>query len=197
MNKLVLASRSPRRKEILKKFGIPFIPEVSPLIEEFTDAPPLEQVLDLSRAKIEALLDEKPGLSDSLILGADTCIDLNGKIIGKPGSRKEAERMILDFSGLTHSVITGLTLYNGRTGGYIQRYASAEVKFAVLSGKLAGWYADTGEWQGAAGGYRIQEKGALLIESIKGDYYTVMGLPIRLFYGMLSSQDPDFDIGLI
>jgi len=197
MNKLILASQSPRRKEILKKFGIPFITEVSPLVEKFTDAPPSEQVIDLSRAKVRALLDKRPDLSGSMILGADTCIDLNGKIIGKPGNREEALRMILDFSGITHQVITGLTLYNGRTGTFIQRHASADVRFAVLSEKLAEWYVETGEWKGVAGGYRIQEKGALLIESIKGDYYTVMGLPIRLFYGMLSSQDPDFDIGLI
>ena len=195
LKELILASASPRRKEILEKFDIPFRIEPSPLEEVFTNDPPADQAAFLSKAKIKTLLDIKPDLSSRLVLGADTCIDLDGRIIGKPGNRKEAETILRRFSGRTHLVITALTLYTADKGEYITETQTAGVKFAEIPEDLLSWYLDTGEWIGAAGGYRIQEKGALLVDSIIGDFYTIMGLPIRLFYGMLASQDPRFYAG--
>ena len=192
MKEIILASASPRRKEILEKFDIPFRIVPSPLEEVFTDDPPAEQAAFLSKAKIKTLLDIKPDLSSRLVLGADTCIDLDGRIIGKPGNREEAETILRRFSGRTHSVITALTLYTPDKGEYKTETQTAGVKFAEIPEDLLSWYLDTGEWAGAAGGYRIQEKGALLVDSIIGDFYTIMGLPIRLFYGMLASQELRF-----
>lgn len=188
MDELILASGSPRRREILEKFNIPFSIKTSPYKEFFTKEQPEIQVLKLSEGKIKALLESQPGLKDSLILGADTCINLDGKIIGKPETKEEAEVYIRSFSGRTHQVVTGLTLYNGKTGIFIQDKSSTDVIFAKLSTKEIDWYLDTMEWKGVAGGYRIQEKGSLLINSISGSWYNVMGLPIRLFYGMVASQ---------
>jgi len=188
MDNIILASNSPRRSEILKKFDIPFSIETSPYKEIFTDEHPGIQVLNLSKGKIKALLESKPELKSSLILGADTCINLEGKIIGKPNTKKEAQKCLNSFSGRTHQVITGLTLYNGITGFFVQNKSITDVNFAELTTKEISWYLETMEWKGVAGGYRIQEKGSLLIDSISGSWYNVMGLPIRLFYGMVASQ---------
>ena len=188
MDKLILASTSPRRAEILKKFSIPFSVEPSPYEEVFTDGHPGIQVLNLSKNKINSLLEAKPELKNSLILGADTCINLDGNIIGKPGSSREAEEILHSFSGRTHQVITGLTLYNGKNDQFTQNKSITDVLFAKLSKQEIDWYLGTLEWKNAAGGYRIQEQGALLINSINGSWYNVMGLPIRLFYGMVAAQ---------
>lgn len=188
MNNFILASNSPRRKEILEKFNITFSVETSPYEEIFTDEKPERQVLNLSKGKIEALLDLKPKFADSVILGADTCINLDGEIIGKPNNEKEAGTLLKLFSGRSHQVITGLTLYNGITRKFVQEKSITDVIFAKLSSQEIHWYLETMEWKGVAGGYRIQEKGSLLINSISGSWYNVMGLPIRLFYGMVASQ---------
>ena len=195
MNELILASNSPRRREILSRFEIPFSVITSPLEEVFNGDPPAVQAVRLSREKIEALIKARPGLSSRLILGADTCIDLDGKIIGKPANPDEARSILQAFSGRTHLVVTALTLYNGEKGIYTGRTDTAQVKFTDLSEDFIDWYLSTDEWKGAAGGYRIQEKGTLLIDSIIGDFYTIMGLPIRLFYGMLASQDSRYNTG--
>jgi len=188
MDKLILASSSPRRKEILEKFNIPFSIEPSPYIEIFTKEHPEIQVKRLSKNKVTALLEINTNFKRSIILGADTCINLDGKIIGKPNSESEAEEYLKNFSGRTHQVITGLTLFNGKTEEFIQEISITNVTFAKLDTKEISWYLGTLEWKGAAGGYRIQEQGSLLIESISGSWYNVMGLPIRLFYGMVASQ---------
>ena len=188
MNNLILASNSPRRREILEKFDIPFSIETSQYEEFFTDEHPEIQVLNLSKGKIKALLESKPEFKSSIILGADTCINLDGKMIGKPGTKTEAKEMLNSFSGRTHQVITGLTLYNGITGLFFQNKSITDVIFAKLDTKEIAWYLGTKEWKGVAGAYRIQGKGSLLIKSISGSWYNVMGLPIRLFYGMVASQ---------
>lgn len=188
MDKLILASSSLRRRDILEKFNIPFTVEISPYKEIFTDEHPEVQVLNLAKGKIKALLEIRPELTSSIILSADTCINLDGNIIGKPNTRTEAEEFLKSFSGRTHQVLTGLSLYNGITGLFVQEKSITDVIFAKLSPKEIEWYLGTMEWEGVAGGYRIQEKGSLLINSISGSWYNVMGLPIRLFYGMVASQ---------
>ena len=188
MNNLILASNSPRRKEILEKFKIPFSVKSSPYNEIFTNEKPEKQVLNLSKGKIEALIKSNPELNSSIILGADTCIDLDGEIIGKPDTEKEAKEILTSFSGRSHKVITGLTLYNGKNFTFTQDKSITLVNFAELTITEINWYLNTREWQGAAGGYRIQEQGYLLTNSISGSWYNVMGLPIRLFYGMVASQ---------
>ncbi len=188
MDKLILASASPRRKEILEKFGVPFSIKTASYKEIFTNEKPEIQVLELSKGKINALIESEPDYKSSLILGADTCIDLDGSIIGKPETKKKAKQFLRSFSGRSHRVITGLTLYNGKSSTYIQNKSITVVNFAELTEKEINWYLNTNEWEGAAGGYRIQDLGYLLISSISGSWYNVMGLPIRLFYGMVASQ---------
>jgi len=188
MDKLILATSSPRRKEILEKFNIPFTAVKSPFEEHFTNKHTEIQVLNLSKGKVEALIESDNYYKNSIILGADTCINMDGSIIGKPKSETEASEYLKAFSGRSHQVITGLTLYNGRTNKFIQEFSVTDVIFANLTIKEIEWYLKTMEWKDAAGGYRIQEKGSLLINSISGSWYNVMGLPIRLFYDMVASQ---------
>ena len=188
MDKLILASNSPRRKEILEKFKIPFSIKTSVYKEIFTNEKPETQVLKLSKGKIQTLLELNPELESSLILGADTCIDLDGNIIGKPETVREAKEFLVSFSGRSHKVITGLTLYNGKNSSFTQDKSITMVNFTELTAEVISWYINTNEWKGAAGGYRIQEQGYLLTNSISGSWYNVMGLPIRLFYDMVASQ---------
>ncbi|MCF6335826.1 MAG: Maf family protein, partial [Spirochaetales bacterium] len=169
-------------------FSILFTVKPSSYIEVFTDESPEKQVLNLARNKVLSLLESDTVFDGSIILGADTCIDLDGKIIGKPRGPEEAEKMLNSFSGRTHKVITALALYNGKNGTFCLKKRITAVTFADLSTREIEWYLNTEEWDGAAGGYRIQEKGSLLITGINGSWYNVMGLPIRLFYGMVASQ---------
>jgi septum formation protein len=193
--------------------GIDFTVEPSPFEEYFDDSSPHEQTQNLARGKVRALLDTRPELRGSMILGADTCIDVDGRILGKPADRKEAERQLRTLSGRRHDVITALALYEGalvedapegkgaawqngptrgsaggEPGGTIRTAVEiTHITVASLSEREISWYLDAGEWEDAAGGYRIQGRGAFFVERIEGCYFNVMGLPLRLFYGMLTS----------
>jgi septum formation protein len=187
---MILASASPRRKELLNRIGVRF--EVMPLDTEepVTGDPPEKQAQRLALHKLNAFLDTFPILRERTIMCADTCIDLDGEMVGKPADRREAQCMLERFSGRSHTVITAVLLSRG-TGAPLTATAHTEVKFAPLSPRELSWYLDTREWSGVAGGYRIQEQGAVLVESIKGCYYNVMGLPIQLVYGMIRDTVPE------
>lgn len=191
MQNLVLASTSPRRHELLEKIGIVFEAIASDYEEVFDNSPPRSQVLYLARQKVESVLQRRPHLRSKLILGADTCIDLDGEILGKPASRNEARRFLQHMSGRTHRVITALSLWNGGAKEFVSEAETTLIHVAQLNAREIEWYLDTEEWRGAAGGYRIQGRGSLFVDRIDGCFFNVMGLPIRRFYGMLHSQGID------
>jgi len=179
--KIVLASASPRRAEILRTVNWPF--ETMPLNIDETrqpgeDAPTYVQ--RLARAKAETAAARSPG---SLIVGADTTVVIGDQILEKPDSHDDARRMLRQLSGQWHKVLTGVALI----GVSELRVAceTTEVKFAVMSQDEIGWYVSTGEPMDKAGAYAIQGLGARFIEGIRGDYFNVMGLPVRLLYQML------------
>jgi septum formation protein len=186
MEPIILASASPRRQEILRQVGLVFT-VMPPEIREELDPnlTPEEQTIVLAKQKIDAVLQKKWDHMFPWVLGADTIISLEGKVIGKPASREEALSLLEGFSGKTHYVITGLALYNHRKGNVIVRSNRTSVNFNSLQSEEIEWYLDTGEWQGVAGGYRIQGKASLFIRSIEGSFSSVMGLPISDLYGML------------
>lgn len=188
METLILASTSPRRQQLLTSLGIAFEVVPSGYEEVFDHRPPLEQVQFLAEMKVRSVLSEHPELKYSPILGADTCIDLDSHILGKPADREAARSCLERMSGRRHNVITGLSLWDGRNEEFLHRAEVTEISLAELSREEIDWYLNTNEWQGAAGGYRIQGKGSLFVERIDGCFYNVMGLPIRLFYGMLQTQ---------
>ena len=183
MDLIHLASASPRRAHILKQLGIPFKAVPQETEEIFNRKSAVHNARRIAKEKIYACRRNHPDFH--WIIGADTFIFFKGRMTGKPTDREEAFSMIRRFSGKSHKVITGVSVYSGESQKTLTGTASTSVLFRRLTENEINWYLDTGEWQGAAGGYRIQEKGAVLVRRINGSYSNVMGLPIQLIYGML------------
>ena len=192
MEPIILASSSPRRQEILKMLNIPF-QVIMPNIDETLTSTCLdiEEVPELlAREKVAAVIHSLPaGQEIPWVLGADTVILFNGEIYGKPESNEQACEFLRKFSGKTHEVITSIVLYNGRNKTYSSRKSKTKVSFSQLTDDEIQWYADTGEWHGAAGGYRIQSLASCFIKNIEGSYSGVIGLPIFELYDILKEQD--------
>ena len=191
MEPIILASSSPRRQEILKMLNIPYQVIMPNVDETLTTALELEDIPELlAREKISAVIHSLPaGQEIPWILGADTVILYKNKIYGKPESNEQAVEFLHTFSGNSHDVITSLVLYNGRTHSYSSRKSKTKVTFAKLTDEEIQWYADTGEWHGAAGGYRIQNLASCFIQKIEGSYSGVIGLPIFELYDILKEQN--------
>ena len=191
MEPIILASTSPRRQEILKSLNIPFIVSPSDIEEAYPESLEKEKIPEyLAQKKVEAVLSHfDPEQKISWILGADTIILHHGKVYGKPESQEQAEQFLRDFQGQTHEVITSMALYNGIKNRITTRKSINLVTFTPMSDKEITWYAETGEWHGAAGGYRIQSLASCFIEKIEGTLSSVMGLPIFDLYDMLKQQN--------
>ena len=191
MEPIILASSSPRRQEILKLLNIPFQVHPSQLEESYpTDIQTDKVALYLASNKVKAVIASLPvGHEVQWILGADTTIVLDGKIYGKPDSAEEAAEFMRKFQGRTHQAITGLVLYNGSNHQCTERCSISEVSFAPMSEQEIEWYVSTGEWHGAAGGYRIQGLASCFIREIKGSESGIMGLPIFELYDILKEQN--------
>ena len=173
----VLGSSSPRRAELLRKAGIDFevvFPEN--INEEQISADPVSHVLELSRNKAESVAKK---VRDSIILGADTIVVLNGEILGKPRDSEEAFKMLKKLSGMQHKVYTAISLVDKERGKTLSGYQLTKVKFNQLKDKEIKDYIDTGEPLDKAGAYGIQGMGNFLVEKIEGDLDNVIGLPLR------------------
>lgn len=190
MEPVILASSSPRRQEILKMMNIPF-QVITPNIEEnYTDAKSVHTVAEqLAKQKVQAVIRQLPPKQViPWIIGADTIITLNNKIYGKPTSLEEAFNYIKSFQGKTHSAITSIALYNGAKRTTSTSTATTKVTFAPMTDEEIEWYVESGEWHGAAGGYRIQGLASCFIQNIEGSASCVVGLPIFTLYDMLKEQ---------
>jgi septum formation protein len=174
MPRLVLASSSPRRKELLEKLHIPFAIR-SPRTDETVpgNMPPAEVVLELAVRKAKAVA---ANCQNSCVIGADTIVAIDGEILGKPSGREQAGKMLKALSGRTHSVFTGVAVLYGQSIEAF--YEKTDVTFWELSEEEIGRYIDTGEPFDKAGAYGIQEWGSLLVKEIHGDYFSVVGLPL-------------------
>jgi septum formation protein len=173
--RLILASASPRRSEVLKTLGLAH--EVLPArtLEEVRPGEPPEAYVErLAREKAAYVARQRP---DALVLGGDTEVVLDGEVLGKPGNLEHAVEMLLRLSGRTHTVLSGLALADP-SGALHTRVERAEVAFRPLERGDALAYAETGEPLDKAGGYGIQGLGAALVTWVRGDYYTVVGLPV-------------------
>jgi len=184
--RLILASQSPRRKELLGLLGIPFEIQVSQADE--TMAPgkdPASQVAEVSRRKAAAIAPS----NDAVVIAADTIVVCDGVILGKPADREDACRMLRMLSGKAHQVMTGMTVLYGD-----QIYTCTEVTdvyFRQLSEKEISRYVDSGEPMDKAGAYGIQGGAALFAEKLCGDYYNVMGLPVCRLTQVLGAVVPE------
>ena len=179
--KLILASGSPRRAEILTAAGWPFDVMVADIDESvLPNEVPEAYVQRLAKSKVEKVAT---GLKTGLILGADTTVVIDNEILAKPCDEDDARRMLRLLSGRWHEVLTGVTLLRVGKESLVD-FERTRVRFAEMTPEEIDWYVETGEPQGKAGAYGIQGKAALFIEEIEGDYLNIVGLPIRLVYEM-------------
>lgn len=189
-HKLILASKSPRRAEILRAVGWPF-EAVAANIDE-TRAPnedPVSYVTRLAHTKAATIAERAPGC---LILGADTIVVVDGEILGQPGDAANARRMLNLLNGKWHEVLTGVALINDRVKGntrVVVDHAVTRVRFGQMSEADIDWYVATHEPLDKAGAYAIQGHAALFIEEVQGDYFNIVGLPIRLVYELLNKTN--------
>lgn len=182
--KLILASGSPRRRELLTAVGWPFESMVAGIDESVRPSEaPAAYVQRLAQSKAEAVAAK---LSHGLVLGADTTVVVADQILGQPSNDADAKRMLSLLNGKWHEVLTGVALV--RVGGESRvEYETTRVRFAQMSDEEIDWYIATGEARGKAGAYGIQGAAGLFIEEIGGDYFNIVGLPIRLVYELAGS----------
>ena len=173
MQSIILSSASPRRADILKQLHIPFLIRPSDADESLPPLiPPEKAVVMLAERKATSCNDREAGI----ILAADTLVESEGKLLGKPEDDRDAFRMLSALSGKTHRVYTGVAIR--KDGRLYSDYCVTEVCFRHLSREDICSYIRTGEPRGKAGGYGIQGIGAMLVSQIRGDYYNVVGLPV-------------------
>ena len=176
---LILASKSPRRQELLGLLGLPFTVRVADIDETLSPCPPEEAVGQLSRKKAEAV----PRTDREIVIGADTIVVLDEQILGKPADKEDAFRMLQFLSGRRHQVMTGVTVLQGDRAVTVTEVT--EVSFRPLEPQEILNYIASGDPMDKAGSYGIQSGGALFVDGICGDYYNVVGLPVCRLHQIL------------
>ncbi|MCB1059617.1 MAG: septum formation protein Maf [Calditrichaeota bacterium] len=194
--RLTLVSASPRRQELLAKLQIPFDILPSNAHERWVGDSVTEIAKLNAVRKVKA--SELYGKSGNLLLGADTVIEFDGRVYGKPSGIHAANRMLELFAGNTHRVITGICLAvftrTGRANKTVTDAAVSEVVFHDLTKKDIRHYLRSGEWQGKAGAYAIQGEGGKFVSAVRGDYENVVGLPLGLLREKLGSDFSDCNL---
>ncbi len=189
---IILASGSPRRSELMKQVGFDFKVSTCNTDESYNDGmTPAGIVMELSLRKADAVFDKEMPENDTVVVAADTIVAIDNEILGKPKDRNDAIRMLSELSGKKHQVYTGVTLYyyvGGRV--FIENFADcADVYFRQLSQDTITSYVDSWEPMDKAGAYGIQGLGAILVDKIDGDYYTIVGLPIAKVYHSIKNNE--------
>lgn len=190
MKKFILASASPRRKEILEAAGLDFDIFVSEADEESVprDVPPKLYVQELALLKAAAAAKTVLKSKQSLIISADTIVTLDGKILGKPSDTDNAKEMLRMLSARTHEVYTGYCIMRISDGKTVCNSVCTQVKFKELTDDTIDSYIATGEPMDKAGAYGIQGRGSVLADSISGDYFNVVGLPVSALSDTLKNE---------
>jgi septum formation protein len=182
---LLLASRSPQRRAILEQLGIPF--EVrAPQWEELAGDEPTETVRANALGKARSVAPGGPAARP--VLGVDTEVVLEGRVFGKAETEAEAEAMLEALAGRTHEVVSGVCLVT--PGWEVVEHEVTRVTFRPLDARDLAAYVSFGEWEGRAGAYAVQGRGAALVERIEGDYLNVVGLPAALLVRLLAERFP-------
>ena len=183
---LILASQSPRRKELLGLFRLPFTVKVADIDETMDlNKPPYDEVARVSRCKAEAVARK----DDDIVIAADTIVVCEGKVLGKPRDERDAKEMLSLLSGRDHQVMTGMCVIRGETTVTVTEVT--DIHFRELSEAEIDAYIATGEPNDKAGSYGIQGGAALFAEKMVGDYYNVMGLPVCRLYKILQQIAPE------
>ncbi len=182
-SKIILASASPRRKELMAQIGLIFTVEPSDADENIGIEDPEKLVAELSRIKADDVWQKHP---EKCIIAADTVVSINGKILGKPSDRAESEQMLKLLSGNKHTVYTGVTVQDEK--GSLTEVSATDVYFKELSQTDIEKYLNTNEHADKAGAYGIQGYAARFVEKICGCYFNVVGLPLSLLDKMLTEK---------
>lgn len=186
MHKIILASASPRRKQLLEQIGLNFSCLPAEVDEEALAAlSPREMVSKLAWQKAQAVAQR---LKQGIVIAADTVVVLDHLVMGKPVNREDAEQKLALLSAKEHRVMTGLCVFNCMDQSHAVEVEITKVFFRPLSHREINAYLDSAEWVDKAGGYGIQGLGALLIEKIEGCYFNVVGLPLNRLNQMLGKQ---------
>lgn len=190
MVNIILASKSPRRQELLNMLGLNFT-QISAEIDEIIlpEELPNQAVQRIAVEKAKKVAEQVT--NDSIIISADTIVVCNGIILGKPSNKEEAYKFLNLLSGKSHEVMTGVAINNTKTNNIEANVETTLVHFRSLTSIEINHYIATNEPFDKAGGYGIQGKGALLVEKISGCYFNVVGLPITTLYLMLKRQGVD------
>lgn len=187
MKKIVLASNSPRRDEILNEVGVAHVVRASNADENISEnMPPEKYVMELALLKGAAVA--KGAKKDEIIISADTVVVFGDEILGKPKDFEDAVSMLMKLSGNWHRVLTGYCVIDAKDGNSCVKYEETKVKFVDFSLEEAKKYIKRGESMDKAGSYGIQGKGRLLVEKIEGDYFNVVGLPVCALRKMLKEE---------
>ncbi len=181
MTRIILASKSPRRRELMEMLKLPFEVIVSDIDERIDyDNDLVKEIESLSYRKAYAVYKDH---QDALVIGSDTIVKIGNDVLGKPRSIEHARNMLKELSGRTHEVVTGVTII---CNGQVETFSSvAEVTFYPMTEEEIDEYLETNEPMDKAGSYAIQGDAAKFIRSINGDYYTIVGLPIAELYHRL------------
>lgn len=172
---IILASASPRRKELLTQMGLSFQVVAADIDEHMDRELSPDRLVEAISAEKAAAVAAGAG-ANSLVIAADTVVVWNGEVLGKPADQADARRMLGELSGRTHRVYTGYTLRRGER--VVTRSEGTDVTFRPLTAEEIAAYVSTGEPMDKAGAYGIQGLGSMLVEGIRGDYFNVMGLPV-------------------
>ncbi|MEK3848822.1 Maf family protein [Paenibacillus sp. FSL R7-0340] len=193
--RIILASTSPRRKELLAFLRFPFEVVPSHADESTPESWTPQQIVEtLAARKAEAVVNTAAQSKEAgLVIGSDTIVVLDGSVLGKPADHADAVRMLTALQGRTHRVYTGVACIHTGTGEMLVRHRQTKVTMKPLSQEQIVAYVNTGEPSDKAGAYGIQGMGATLVESIQGCYFNVVGLPLSLLSDMLS----DFGVNVL
>ncbi|MBY8989211.1 MAG: septum formation protein Maf [Candidatus Lokiarchaeota archaeon] len=197
MERIILASKSPDRRELFKQARIPIEVLKTDVDEEQFKKEikdPIQLVMELARTKgLNAKEVMQRSKKEGIIIAADTVVELNGEIIGKALDEQDAFRILKKLIGKTHNLLTGIAITNTHKSKVITDYDSTTVKFLQLSDNEIWNYIRSGDWKGRAGAYTITEKASLFIEYIKGSPSNVIGLPMHKIF-LILKNDFDFNI---
>jgi len=180
---IILASSSPRRKELMDMLGLPYVVESSSAEETLPEGIVPAEAVEMLALRKAADVSEMNG--EALVIGADTIVAVDNMILGKPVDEKDALRMLLLLQGRRHQVYTGVALIDGSTGRRHVSHEITEVEFRTVSKEEALGYVGTGESEGKAGAYAIQGLASVFIRRIEGDFFNVVGLPVYRLCRML------------
>jgi len=187
MDSIILASRSPRRREILNRIQIPFIVYEVDIDERIKSLRHIRSsIIEVSKRKAS---NAAQAFKKGIVVGADTVIFFNRKLIGKPRNRDEAFHYLQLLKGNCHQVISGITVMDADSGKKYSSISITDVFFRNMNYQEIIRYLELGEWLDKAGGYAIQGSAALFIKRIEGSYYNVMGLPVEELYNLLDRFD--------